>query len=721
MTVSTRIKEAIKVAVSIVIGYYLALRLDWLNPTWVAISIAFISLPTAGQSLQKGAMRMGGTLVAFVAGLFFLGLFPQERWLFLLPLSPFLFLCGYLVQGRNGQYFWFVAGFVTLMIVTAGPSSSEYAFQFAAYRSLETLIGILVWTLVSIFVWPQTNLANLKKVAGDLLEGHRKMLAAYRSHFEPGEESTPVDGIRDEVARLIGSLETAINAAAAESYQVHEVKRSWQRLHRDGLEVLEILDRLGAGLSERQRAGLRETIVNEEKLYDEISARFEEARHLLQGEAPSRSSIDIVIGIDEERAAKLNHFEKAVVEMTRRELERLDALVAGLVSTAREIEGLDREPAAPVRPEDSLPVKGPFGFPPLDPDRVRGAIMVTLSMWVSYLIWIFVNPPGHQTWVQFVPTLALLCVQMPSVRVSLAKPFGYAYTVGILAYVFVMPQLSTFWQLSVLLFGFSFVAAYCFKTIGRAALFLAMFSMLGIHNQQTYDFASVANTFLFNMLALFVLAGLTYLIRSPRPEKAFLSLVSRFFRSLEFLLSRFGQGTFESQGKWEQWQRAYHLQVIRSMPAKLAAWGRSIDPKRYPGSRPEDVGALVACVQLLVYRMEDLYRARQAPQAEALVKEMTESVRSWREAIEHQCGRWAEQPESGDLDDLKQRLDQRVGALEARIEEAMEGLSSTELSREESSNFYRLLAGFRGFSEAALRFAGVAGTIRWEPMREEHF
>ena len=100
---------------------------------------------------------------------------------------------------------------------------------------------------------------------------------------------------------------------------------------------------------------------------------------------------------------------------------------------------------------------------------------------------------------------------------------------------------------------------------------------------------------------------------------------------------------------------------------------------------------------------------------------MTDSVRAWREAIEHQCGKWAEQPESGDFDDLSGRLDRRMEILETRIEEAMEGVSPSELSPEESTNFYRLLAEFRGFSDAALRFAGAAGMIRWEPMREEHF
>ena len=120
-TLSIKAKEAIKVAIAIVAGYFVALSMEWLSATWVATSIAFISLPTAGQSLQKGALRLGGTLVAFVVGLLYLGLFPQDRWLFLLAFTPYLFFVAYMVQGRNGQYFWFVAGFVAMMITTAGP------------------------------------------------------------------------------------------------------------------------------------------------------------------------------------------------------------------------------------------------------------------------------------------------------------------------------------------------------------------------------------------------------------------------------------------------------------------------------------------------------------------------------------------------------------------------------------------------------------------------
>lgn len=45
---STNAKEAIKIALAMTLAYYFAMRLQWMNPTWAAISVAFISLPTAG-------------------------------------------------------------------------------------------------------------------------------------------------------------------------------------------------------------------------------------------------------------------------------------------------------------------------------------------------------------------------------------------------------------------------------------------------------------------------------------------------------------------------------------------------------------------------------------------------------------------------------------------------------------------------------------------------
>ena len=129
MPLSTRTKEAIKTALAMTIAYGIALSMDWDRPYWAGFAVAFISLSTVGQSLNKGAMRMLGTLFAVVVALTLIALFPQERWWFMVALSVFVGLCTYLMGGDKRQYFWQVAGFVTVIICLDGGVNSANAFE----------------------------------------------------------------------------------------------------------------------------------------------------------------------------------------------------------------------------------------------------------------------------------------------------------------------------------------------------------------------------------------------------------------------------------------------------------------------------------------------------------------------------------------------------------------------------------------------------------------
>jgi hypothetical protein len=96
---SPRTKEAIKTALAMSIAYGIALAMDWDNPKWAGVAVAVISLATIGQSLNKGALRMLGTLMAVAAALTMIALFPQDRWLFVLILSAWVGFCTYMMGG----------------------------------------------------------------------------------------------------------------------------------------------------------------------------------------------------------------------------------------------------------------------------------------------------------------------------------------------------------------------------------------------------------------------------------------------------------------------------------------------------------------------------------------------------------------------------------------------------------------------------------------------
>ena len=61
-----------------------------------------------------------------------------------------------------------------------------------------------------------------------------------------------------------------------------------------------------------------------------------------------------------------------------------------------------------------------------------------------------------------------------------------------------------------------------------------------------------------------------------------------------------------------------------------------------------------------------------------------------------------------------------LAGLEARLAETA-ARSRGSVTREEGESFYRLLGGYRGVSEAAIAYAGIAGGIGWAHWREESF
>ena len=105
MALSRKAKEAIKTALAMTLSYGIALSLGWDKPYWAGFSVAFVSLATSGQSLNKGAYRMLGTLMAGVVSLAIIALAPQNRWLFITLLSAWVGFCTYMTWGKRHPLF----------------------------------------------------------------------------------------------------------------------------------------------------------------------------------------------------------------------------------------------------------------------------------------------------------------------------------------------------------------------------------------------------------------------------------------------------------------------------------------------------------------------------------------------------------------------------------------------------------------------------------------
>jgi hypothetical protein len=339
-----------------------------------------------------------------------------------------------------------------------------------------------------------------------------------------------------------------------------------------------------------------------------------------------------------------------------------------------------------------------------------------------FLLWIFVNPPGHAAWYQFGGAVAMGIAAVPQVRIFiLVKPFVMAFALGLSAYVFIMPQLSSFLGLGLLLFVCMFISRYFFTGIAQLAGSMGILNMMSIQNQQTYNFAAMANSYLFTVGALVVVFAFTYLRQSPRPEKAFLSLLRRFFRYAGHLIAGM---TLEVEGTrtwFQRWRAEFYRHELRALPGKIGAWGKFINPKHFPKNSPQEVQALVTSLQTLVYRLEELREVGDAPHAESLVRAMGEDLRAWRTGVEATFGWWSTRDDTEPAEALRERLTTWRAGLEKRIGEVFQQTGAETVSGRDAENFFRLLGGIRGVSEATVAYAGVAGTVDLAHWREEVF
>ena len=294
--ISTRTKEAIKTGLAMAISYGIAMHLGWENPKWAGMAVAMISLSTAGQSLNKGAMRMLGTLVALVAAFSFLALFAQDRWLFMVFVSLYVGFCTYMVAGKKRVYFWFVSAFVCLLISVSGGADSQNAFYTGLTRAQETGLGILVYALVSVLLWPQSSAAKLDAVSRQLFTVQLQLYRVYCGLITGEHTGEEYKKLKLQEIQLLGQFGQVLMGAQTDTYTVWEVRRQWQRFHSQATTLMETLERWRESFAAIRKIDLAELLPNLKPVFQQIDHRLEQIERMLKGKepipAPPRSSLE---------------------------------------------------------------------------------------------------------------------------------------------------------------------------------------------------------------------------------------------------------------------------------------------------------------------------------------------------------------------------------------------------------------------------------------------
>jgi len=718
---SRKTKESIKTALAMAIAYGIALSMGWDKPMWAGFAVAFVSLSTSGQSLNKAALRMVGTLLAIVVSLTLIAWFVQDRWLFVVFIVAWVGLCTYLMSGTRYQYLWHVAGFATVIICFDAGADPVHAFNTAMLRAQETGLGILVYGLISVLLWPSNSRADFEDSVVKLASVQHKLYRAYHDLMLNKADAADVQALRAEAVQAQTGFNQLLPAAQTDSYEVWELRRQWRHYQRLVSEVGEVLEHWRESFDELQALDLHALLPNLEAFDAEMERRFVEIERLLDNQVPQDAPVPIELALDKTGLDQLSHFHKAALTVTRSSAHRLEVLTRSLLDCVSDIKGFSRPHTGAEYHVDKK-----SGFVP-DPERMLGAFRVMLILWVAWLMTIYVEGvPGGTLLIMMATPIGMAMSTMP--QVSALKLFVPALS-GVLfaglVYIFVMPQLSSFLGLGVTIFLATFAICYLNaaprQALGRA-FGLGMFVVvIGVSNQQSYSFISVANTALVLPIVFSIFMLTAYIPWSPLPERVFLRLLARFFKSAEHLISTLGHDPQQPLTTLQRWRKRFHAREVATLPGKLGMWGKMIDPRVFPGTDAKQVQALVINLQALSFRISGLIDARQRPQAEALVQELTQDMRTWRLAIQALFRDWTAQASIESELALEARLTKKLSQLETRVSETFEQIGEGRLKPEDYRNFYRLLGGFRGVSEAMVGYARLMRAMNLGEWRESRF
>ncbi len=221
MDTSYRIRDALLVSTSLTIVYALAFywRLD--KPFWAAYTVLImVGLPTVGQTLQKGLLRIGGTLVGASSALLLFTLFQQNRAAIILALALYLGILLYLMQyNPQWKYFYFIAAMVGMIVVMVASQQPSQAWELAVARTEETLLGIIVHTTVSlVFMTPMAR-SSLEETMNGIVSVHHELDTASPSR---------IAGLRTRLNSLQEAATLLLPAVELESTVDFFRRRAWR-------------------------------------------------------------------------------------------------------------------------------------------------------------------------------------------------------------------------------------------------------------------------------------------------------------------------------------------------------------------------------------------------------------------------------------------------------------------------------------------------------------
>lgn len=698
---SIKLRYAIKTALSLTLAYLIPMALGWPQPQTAATTVMLIAATgMVSESLQKGVLRVLGTLAGAVIGLSLVAAFPQDRMLYLLAVSLVVAAIIYLYNAYQGDSTLFMlTAVVTLMVFNGG--DAEGAFLWGVDRAFMTAFGVLVYTVVASLLWPVRTADNSRELAAVACDHYQQ---AFKRLLNPEHyPKPPLDEALGQLVAAEQAFQTQLAAVKGDSDQVAAYLAEWQAIAAALQELQETL--LPALQAKRQEpVEFRRFIHDYDAVVERVNLLFGQVTEGWQGKPRSRQLQALPLQLQEGSGKGMGHMALAAIASRADLLARLQGSLLQLLA-AQDSLLFDREGfKAGARP------RGLPAFIWFDLENLKTALRAFVTFWIATGLWIVFNPPGGFMFVTLTTVLVVLVSYTPVTPKLLIILFTLGFLFAVPAYIFLLPAMTHWLQLAAFLFSYAFAGFFLFKGPVSIFFLLGLFT-LGIQNQMAYNFNVILLLILMFYMICATLIITIYFPFSSKPERVYASLRRRFFLACARDITRLG-----NPGRYRWWSPAENRGALL---AKMHSWGAMAASRQASSNERHELLALNDACDLLEAQLQVLSRRQEDFLDNPLIASARR--RAQPSPLASLCRTLAQTTDGAALAQRFKQLGARLAGIDSRLDEFLGTDYLQRYNNQQIAHFYVFLNLQASMLETLQECASAQQLIDWQQLEENSF
>lgn len=701
-SLSDKLKFSIKASLSMALAYLIPLSQGWSQASTAAITVMLIAaMGSVSESVLKGAMRVVGTVIGAIIGMTLIALFPQDRFIYLITLSIIVAIPLYLVRAYKGDPSIFMLSAMTMMLVFKNGEVDD-VFIYGLDKTYMTIFGIMIYTIVGVFIWPVKIEDTTTENALNLTEAQLQLFLDRNSSQEKREKSLAIL-VENETLLVNSTMDTG--TASIDMLQ-------WNSMIYNYKSINEYLTLLSMHDKEEYTDNLDLYVSNYKLLESEVIQLFSEIKLSWATEQQIKIPKEITLKYQAEKIKELSQLERASFITTMQDMQKLHKVLCKLAEKLNRI----HNPLPTFFESENIPQNKRFLWG--DIEHLKGVLVTFIIFWAATFFWIQFNPAGGFMIVALATGLSVLTTFTPIKPSMLIVVFSISFIFATFMYVFVLPNLRYGWELGLFIFVYSFISFHLVNPKMTIFFLLGLFTF-GIANTMYYDFGIFLLILLMFYLFLILLHIFYYIPFSTKPEHLFIMMKKRFFRFAQKMLER-GRKQQEGKVSYLVLLAAKYSEVhLMSTVKKMQLWANGIDVKYFETMDKEKLLAFTKESEKFAYLVELLYHRdlmmKNNPLMQILSKKYTLPYFS------DLLGEYAKGKEGKDIDTFWKDKKQTVYTVEETLSKVLSDIDFELYSRNDIAELYESISLRRNVWLSLFSCQKIMEELDFSALRQSRF